>query len=241
MKPLSLSSTVPLSQRVLASAPKNRRGHSPRGSVSRPCACPGPLPLRGVPPPEASNLVVREQLDVLLRHDPLDEIAGHALAHVLAPHEQVKPSSCARPGTVPPDRPSCRRRRPRLPRPRTAAPRLAWRRSGRTRPRNGRGGAPPGCGIGPSSRLPRFGPRYRHPPRDLCGSGRPPFPGRPPRGGQRWGAELVGLHQGAAGELEAGEPRWEAQVILYSRRGARPAPPRATDSRASVERPSEAP
>jgi hypothetical protein len=29
------------------------------------------------------------------------------------------------------------------------------------------------------------------------------------------GAELVGLHQDAAGELEAGEPRGEARVVLY--------------------------
>jgi hypothetical protein len=31
------------------------------------------------------------------------------------------------------------------------------------------------------------------------------------------GTELVGLDQGAAGKLEAGEPYVEAQVVLYSR------------------------
>ena len=29
------------------------------------------------------------------------------------------------------------------------------------------------------------------------------------------GAELAGLDYGAAGELEAREARWEAQVVLY--------------------------
>jgi hypothetical protein len=51
---------------------------------------------------------------------------------------------------------------------------------------------------------------------------------------------LSALDQDAGGELEAREARREARVVLYPRRGAA-CPPNATDSRARVERPSEAP
>jgi hypothetical protein len=54
------------------------------------------------------------------------------------------------------------------------------------------------------------------------------------------GAELVGLDQGAAGQLEAGQPRGEAQVVLDPGAGAS-LPPSAIDSRARVGSPSEAP
>lgn len=40
-------------------------------------------------------------------------------------------------------------------------------------------------------------------------------------GHRRPSPELVGLDQGAAGELETREARWEAQVVLYPRGGAR--------------------
>jgi hypothetical protein len=53
------------------------------------------------------------------------------------------------------------------------------------------------------------------------------------------GTELVGLDKGAAGELEAGEPRGKAQFSILDEVPA--CPPSATDSRARVKRPSEAP
>jgi hypothetical protein len=68
----------------------------------------------------------------------------------------------------------------------------------------------------------------------------PPFEADRLLGHRGPGAELVGLDQGAAGQLEARETGGEAQVILYPGASAR-LPPKAIDSRTRVERPSEAP
>src|SRR5215218_6518589 len=52
--------------------------------------------LQAVLPREFSDLCVREQLDVLGIHDPVDEIPRHALGQVVAPYEQVNPPRASR-------------------------------------------------------------------------------------------------------------------------------------------------
>ena len=54
--------------------------------------------------------------------DPVDEVAGHVLPQVAAAEQRGGPARRAGPGTPPPARPSCRRRRPRPGRRGTAGP-----------------------------------------------------------------------------------------------------------------------
>src|SRR5215208_2658745 len=100
---------------------------------------------------------------------------------------------------MPPGRRSCPHRRPRLPHPRTAEPPIAGPAGG-----------------------------YHAAGYDLAALGEPdavvavlspPQADRLP-GYRGAGAELVGLDQGATGELEARETHGEAQVVLYPRTGA---------------------
>src|SRR5215213_3080312 len=174
-------------------------------------------PLQAVFSHEFSDLRAGEQLDVLGGCDPVDEILRHALAQVASPYEQVNPP-CAS------GQEQCRLARrvaPAYDRDLLAlAPlSLSLRRSvvdahaletpeaGHLQPAV----ASPCCDYHAACRdLTAFGELY------IVVTVFPPQTDRLP-GHRRAGAELVGLDQDAAGQLEAGEPGGEARVVLYAR------------------------
>src|SRR5215218_8288761 len=176
-------------------------------------------PLQAVLSHEFSDLCAGEQLDVLGGRDPVDEILRHALAQVASPYEQVNPP-CAS------GQEHCRLARrvaPAYDRDLLAlAPlSLSLRRSvvdahaletpeaGHVEPAVAR----PGCDDHAAGRdLTAFGELY------MVVAVFPPQTDSLP-GHCGAGAELVGLDQDAAGQLEAGEACGKARVVLYARRG----------------------
>ena len=124
-------------------------------------------------------------------------------------------------GTAPPGRRSCRRRRPRPGRRRTGALRSRWPRSTRPLPSNSsrpcRVESPVARAGGDDHRASGdVGPVGRGGRRDA----RPPPAARSPRtGAVRCGAELLRLHDGALGEVAAGDAGREAEVVLDPRAG----------------------
>src|SRR5829696_5920222 len=174
-------------------------------------------PLQAVLSHEFSDLRAGEQLDVLGGRDPVDEILRHALAQVASPYEQVNSSRassqehCRLASRVAPayDRDLLSRAPLSLSLRRSVvdAHALETSEAGHVEPAV----ASPCCDYHAACRdLSAFGELY------LVVPVFPPQTDSLP-GHRRAGAELVGLDQDAAGQLEAGETGGEARVVLYAR------------------------
>src|SRR5215208_4870725 len=174
-------------------------------------------PIQAVLSHEFSDLRVGEQLDVLGGRDSVDEILRHALTQVASPYKQVNPSRASRQK----QRRLARRVAPAYDRDLLAlaplslglrsgvvdAHALETSEAGHVEPAV----ASPGCDYHAAGRdLTAFGELY------LVVTVFPPQTDRLP-GHRRAGAELVGLDQDAAGQLETGETGGEARVVLYPR------------------------
>ena len=99
-------------------------------------------------PSSSTTCACVDHLDRVVALDLVDEVARHRLAEVAAANQQPAARRRGR-GTSPPGRPSCRRRRSRPGRRRTAAPRPAWRRSRRRHLRTPRAAGRRGGDTGP--------------------------------------------------------------------------------------------
>src|SRR5829696_5523718 len=176
-------------------------------------------PLQAVLSHEFSDLRAGEQLDVLGGRDPVDEILRHAFAQVASPYKQVNPprasgqEQCRLSRRVAPayDRdllalaPLCLGLRSGV----VDAHALETSEAGHLQPAV----AGPCCDYHAAGRdLTALGERY------MVVAVFPPQTDSLP-GHCGAGAELVGLDQDAAGELEAREPSGKARVVLYARRG----------------------
>ena len=139
-----------------------------------------------------------------------------------AAHQHVHARGDAWRGRPPPARPSCRRRRRRPPRPRTAAPRGAWRCSRRRPPRSApapaasslRYCAPVAMTIGARphhlavGQMDAIGPASQSRRTTVRADG-------------HLGAELLGLRQRASGQRLPGDAGGKAEVVLDARARAR--------------------
>src|SRR5215212_4671851 len=173
-------------------------------------------PLQAILSQELPDLGVGEQRDVLGGCKPVYEVPRHAFAQVLAPYEQVDPPRAS--GQE--QRCLARRVAPAYDRDLLALAPQGLGLRGRVVDTHALETPQAGRHLQPAVAGPACG--YHAACRDLATIGElymvvAVLPSEAYRllGHGGAGAELVGLHQDAAGELEAGEPRGEARVVLY--------------------------